>query len=243
MNIDYEEIIKTKVPALRGRDAENNKLVLETLALHGPMIKYDVFKSLKAEGIKHYATISRRVDNLRKRGYLDVAGKRSITVGKREDESPMYSLTWRGFITCLTMKTVIGDIPTVLKKNPLLKLNLPYEVPKEVLINVMEELFTLREIGIISNAFLLGFLKALPRDIESIKQENYIAYMVPALTEAPEIKEKFEQKDLTKLLEIPGLLELALHLVEDYEEQLLKLMKGIKIIKRELVKRKSEQSE
>jgi hypothetical protein len=236
MHIEYEEIIRTKVPALQGRDAKNNKLILETLALHGPLIKYDIFKVLKSKGIKHYPTISRRVDDLKKRGYLDIAGKRLIIVGKRREESPTYALTWRGFIASLVIETVIEDIPRVLKNNPLLKFDLPYEAPKEMIINVLEELFTPREMRIIASTLLIGFLRALPRNIESIRQENYLAYLVPGFKEMPEIMEKFEEKDLSKLLQIPGLLELALNLVKTYEEQLSEALKGIRVIKRELAK-------
>lgn len=236
MHIEYEEIIRTKVPALQGRDAKNNKLIFETLAFHGPLIKYDIFKALKSKDVKHYPTISRRVDDLKKRGYLDVAGKRLTTVGRRRDESPTYALTWRGFIASLVIETVVGDIPQVLENSPLLKFDLPYEVPKEMVVNVLKELFTPREMRIISRTFLMGFLRALPRDIELIKQENYLAYLVPGFAEMPEIREKFEEKDLTKLLQIPGLLELALNLVKTYEGQLSEALKGIRLIKRELAR-------
>ena len=236
MHIESNEIIKAKVPAFQGRDARNNKLVLETLALRGPLIKYDIFKALKSRGVKHYPTISRRVDDLRQRGYLDVAGKRLIIVGKRKDESPTYSLTWRGFIASLAIETVTEDTPTVLETNPLLEFSLPYEVPREMVINVLKELFTPREIGIIARALLIGFLNALPRNIESIKQENYFAYLVPGFVEAPEIREKFEKKDLNKLLQIPGLLELALDLVKTYERQLSDALSAIQVIKTELTK-------
>lgn len=236
MHIEYEEIIRTKVPALHGRDAKNNKLILETLALHSPLIKYDIFKALRSKGVKHYPTISRRVDDLKKRGYLDVAGKRLTTVGKRKAESPTYALTWRGLIASLVIETVIEDIPRVLENNPLLKFDLPYEVPKEMVINVLKELFTLREMRIIAHTLLVGFLRALPRNIESIKQENYLAYLVPGFAEMPEIREKFEEKDLTKLLQIPGLLELALNLVKTYEEQLSQALNGVRVIKKELAR-------
>lgn len=236
MHIEYEEIIRTKVPALQGRDAKNNKLILEALALYGPLIKYDIFKALRSKGVKHYPTISRRVDDLKKRGYLDVAGKRLTTVGKRREESPTYALTWRGLIASLVIETVIGDIPRVLENNPLLKFDLPYEVPKEMVINVLKELFTLREMRIIAHTLLVGFLRALPRNIESIKQENYLAYLVPGFAEMPEIREKFEEKDLTKLLQIPGLLELALNLVKTYEEQLSEALNGVRVIKKELAR-------
>ena len=234
MHIECEEIIRAKMPAFQGRDARNNKLVLETFALHGPLIKYDVFKALKSKGVKHYPTISRRVDNLRKRGYLDVAGKRLTTVGKRREESPTYTLTWRGFITSLVIEKVIEDIPSVLENNPLLKFDLPYEIPKEMVINVLRELFTPRETKIIARTLLVGFLRALPRNIESIKQENYLAYLVPGFAEVPEIREKFEEKDLSKLLKIPGLLDLVLNLIKTYEKQLSELLKGIRVMKSEL---------
>ena len=36
--------------------------------------------------VKHYDKISRRVDDLRKKGYIDASGKRAITVGKRVED-------------------------------------------------------------------------------------------------------------------------------------------------------------
>ena len=234
MHIESEEVIKAKIRALRGRDARNNKLVLETLALHGPLIKYDIFKALKGKGVKHYPTISRRVDGLKERGYLAVAGKRLITVGKRSEESPTYALTWRGFIASLVIETVIRDIPSVLENNPLLEFPLPPEVPREMVVSVLKELFTPREIGIITHSLLLGFLKALPGDIESIAEGEYVMYMLPAFARAPEVKEKFGKKDLTTLLQIPGLLELALDLIKTYEKQLSELLKGIRVMRSKL---------
>ena len=234
MHIEHEELVRAKVPAFQGRDAGNNKLVLETLALHGPLIKYDIFKELKSKGVRHYPTISRRVDDLKRRGYLEIAGKRLITVGKRREESPTYALTWRGFIASLVIETVIVDVLRVFENNPLLKIDLPLEIPKEMMVNVLNELFTPREIKIIAHGLLVGFLRALPRNVESIKQENYLAYLVPGFTEVPEIRGKFKEKDLTKLLQIPGLLELTMDLIKTYEEQLHEALSGIRVIKREL---------
>lgn len=230
------ELIKAKIGAFRGRDEGNNRLVLETLALNGPLIKYDIFKALKPKGVKHYPTLSRRVDDLKERGYIAVAGRRPIKVGKKSDESPTYSLTWRGLIASLVIESVIENVTDVLENDPLLKFDLPHKIPKEMVINVLRELFTPREIGIIARAVLVGFLRALPRDIESVKQENYLAYLVPGLAEVPEIREKFEEKDLTKLLQIPGLLELVSGLVETYEGQLSEALSAIRLIKGELAK-------
>ena len=233
------ELIKAKIGAFRGRDERNNRLVLEALALNGPLIKYDIFKTLKPKGVRHYPTLSRRVDDLKERGYIAVAGRRPIKVGKRSEESPTYGLTWRGFITSLAIESVTEDITEVLENEPLLKFDLPHRIPKEMVVNVLRELFTPTEIGIIARAVLVGFLRALPRDIESVKQENYLAYLVPGLTEVPEIRERFEKKDLTKLLQIPGLLELVSSLVETYEGQLSQALSGIRVIKGELARYKS----
>lgn len=54
--------------------------------------------------------------------------------------------------------------------------------------------------------------------------------------ETPEIREKFEGKDLRRLLQIPGLLEWILDLVTTYEGQLLEVMKGIQSLKQGLSK-------
>jgi len=230
MHIEFTELVRAKIPVLRGRDEGNNKLVLETLALQGPLIKYDIFKALKTKNVKHYPTISRRVDDLKERGYLQVAGKRPIKVGKRSEESFTYALTWRGLVASLTIDIVAKEISTVLKINPL------FEIPfsKEMVINVLNELLTPREMRIVVYALLEGFLRALPRDIESIEQEKYIAYIIPALVETPKIQEKFEEKDLTRLFLIPGFLEFVVNLVNTFEKQLEDSLAGVQAIKREL---------
>lgn len=230
MHIEFEEFVRTRIPAFRGRDERNNRLVLETIALQGPLIKYDIFKALKPRNVKHYPTISRRVDNLKKKGYIDAAGKRVITVGKRIEESPTYGLTWRGLIASLATETVAREISVVLKNNPLLKI--PF--PKEIVTSVLNELFSPRETEIIVHALLEGFLRAIPRDIESIEQEKYIAYLVPAMVETPEIREKFEGKDLARLYQIPGFLQFVMGLIDASERQLTDALVGVQMIKKGL---------
>jgi hypothetical protein len=204
--------------------------VLETIALQGPLIKYDIFKALKSRNVKHYPTISRRVDDLKKKGYIDAAGKRVITVGKRIEESPTYGLTWRGLVASLATDEVAREISAVLKNNPLLKM--PF--PKEMVTNVLNELFTPRETKVLVHALLEGFLRAIPRDIESIEQGKYIAYLVPAMVETPAIRERFEEKDLTKLYQIPGFLEFVMDLINASERQLADVLAGVQMIKKGL---------
>jgi len=230
LHIEFSELVGAKIPALQGRDEKNNKCVLEILALQGPLIKYDIFKALKPKGVKHYPTISRRVDNLKERGYLSISGKRTTTVGKRKEKSYMYSLTWKGFIASLPIGTVAREVPKVLKNNPLL--GIPF--PKEIAVKVLSELFTPCEIELVAKALLEGFLRAIPRDIESVEQDKLIAYVLPAMVETPEIRERFEKKDLTKLFQIPGLLDYVLSLINTSEKQFSDLLAGIRTIKKEL---------
>lgn len=156
--------------------------------------------------MEHYPTISRRVDDLKNRGYLDTVGKRLIIVGKRTQESPTYALTWRGFIAGLAIETVAREIPKVLKNNPLLEI--PF--PKEMAISVLSELLTPKETEVLAHALLFGFLNAIPRDIESVDQDKYIAYVIPALVETSEIRERFQKKDLSRLFQIPGFSEFVM---------------------------------
>lgn len=236
MHMEFQEAIKAKIPVLHGRDAKNNKLVLETLALRGPLSKYRIFKNLEPKGLKHYPTISRRVDNLKERGYIDCIGKRITTVGK--NESTTYSLTWRGVIASLTMEIVRREIPNVLEKalrNPLLKL--PFS--REIAIGILKKQFTPTEIEIIAGALLQGFLRVIPWDIESIEEEKYFAYIVPAITEIPEIKEQIKVKDFVirtqKLLEIPGFLPFILELINNFESQLSDSLYTVELLRMEFL--------
>jgi hypothetical protein len=121
-------------------------------------------------------------------------------------------------------------VPTVLKNNPLLKI--PF--PKKLVVRALDELFTPREIEVIVHALLEGFLRAIPRNVESIEQEKYIAYLVPAMVETPEIRERFEGKDLSKLYQIPGFLDYTLNLVNNAERQLADALAGVQTVKKEL---------
>jgi len=228
-----KELVESKIAVLRGRGSVNNGAVLETLALEGPLIKYDLFKELKNSGKKIiYPTISRRVDDLVDRGYLEIAGTRTIVVGKRKDESSTYGLTWKGFIASLTIETVAQDILKVLEKNSHLKFPFSRKAP----LRIIREIFTKGELKLIGQALLTGYLRAIPKDLEYIKPEQYLAYLLPALTEAPKIQEKFKEKDLYGLLEIPEVFNFISKLLDDTEKKLEESLLGIKEIKKELNK-------
>jgi hypothetical protein len=205
-------------------------MILKTLALKGPLIKYDLFKAIGSLKEIAYPTISRRVDDLVDRGYLQTAGTRTIIVGKREDESSTYGLTWKGVIASLTIESVARSILTVLEKNPYLDLPFPREGP----LRIVRELFTDEELRSIGQAFLTGYLTAIPRDLESLKPEQLIVYAFPAMSEMPQIQDKIGEKDLSGLMQIPEVYSFFSKMLRDTEKTLEQTLFGIKEMRKAL---------
>lgn len=231
-----KELVESKVGILRGRGSKNNELMLKTLALEGPLIKYDLFKALKESGKNTlYPTISRRIDDLVDRGYLSGVGTKTIVVGKRKDKSSTYGLTWQGLIGSLTVEEVAEDVIKVLENNPHLKL--PF--PREVTLRIVKEIFTKEELKIISKAFLTGYLKAIPKDLESLRPEQLFMYLFPAITEAPKIQEEFEKKDFSRLLEIQEVFIFFTGLLEEAEKMYEEALSSIREVKKLLNAKKN----
>lgn len=230
MHID-KELIESKIAILRGRGSENNRLILETSALEGPLIKYDLFKALRNRGKEIlYSTVSRRTDGLVDRGYLEAVGTRPIVVGKRQDESSTYGLTAKGFIASLTIESVSDDILRVIHKSP--HLELPF--PRKAVLKIIEEMFTDKELKSIGQALLTGYLRAIPKDLELLKPEQYVAYLLPAFTEAPDVQEKFQEKDWTRLFQIPEVFDFINDLLGTTEKSLEESLSVVREIRKQL---------
>jgi len=152
---NFNELVRTRIPALGKRAAANNRAVLGKIALEGPLLKYDVCKKLDLH-VSDYGTISRRIDALTKSAYLEEAGKRATRRGKQTKQS-LYGLTWRGFIASVAIKEVRENILQVLKKNPLLAFP-----EKELVLLAIEELVTPQELETIARTVLEAFLRAIP---------------------------------------------------------------------------------
>jgi hypothetical protein len=60
------------------------------------------------------------------------------------------------------------------------------------------------------SALFEGFLRAIPENLESLREEEYAAYILPALIRSPKISDTFSGKDFTQLLQIEGLPEFLL---------------------------------
>lgn len=229
-HINLDELSQMKIPALKGRARTNNLLILETIATEGPLLKYDVYKKLKKGGIAEYSTVTRRIDSLKEKGYLDEAGKRITERGKRKAES-LYGLTWKGFIASFLSEKVRQNVLQIIEKNPLLTLP-----EKKFVLLILRDVFNSKEIEKISNLLLYGCLKTIP-NLEDIGKEELGIWILHGMKEIPpnnikanEILEK--TKDLTKLLDNPRILQYVkdriLPLISEWERNFYVLFQFFK---------------
>lgn len=232
-HINFDELSQMKIPALRGRARPSTLLILETIATEGPLLKYDVYKRLEKRGIAQYSTVTRRIDSLREKGYLNEAAQRNTERGKREAES-MYGLTWKGLIASLVSQKVRENALHAMGKNPLVAIP-----EKEFVLLVISEIFDRKELEKIASILLYGFLKAIP-NLENIGEEEMLIWIPQALKEIPpdtmrliEISEK--KKDLTRLLDNPRILqylkEKIIPRISEYERNFYMMFQFFRVLK------------
>ena len=160
------------IDAFKGRDSGNNKAILETLALNPSLIKWDIYKLAREQTEITQPTVSRRVDDLRERGYIIETTKRRTRVGNREEDSPCYGLTRRGFIASLMSDQVRDNILAVIEKNPQLEF--------DGLLSAAREIFTDEEIETIAQG-LVEAIKLTPVELESTDEADLVWYVIPSL--------------------------------------------------------------
>jgi hypothetical protein len=208
-HINLDELISFKIPVLKGIGASNTACIIEYLANNGPSLKYDIFKNLC---FARYSTVSRRIDDLRERGYLAVSGKRLTERGKQKEES-MYSLTWRGFVASLSSEKVRKDLIDVLRKNPLLRLP-----EKDAIIVVLQEVTTSDELAVISGAIFEAYMKAIP-NLEMI-DDNQLWVWLFAIREFPNLPKLSKMpNDFFELLDRPPILKVVKEKVAPFIKQ------------------------
>jgi hypothetical protein len=212
MHINLDDLIPMKIPIFTGRGADNAAVILEHIATTGPQLKYDVFKDLD---FARYSTVSRRIDDLRTKGYLGEAGKRLTERGKQTEES-MYGLTWRGFVASLSSKKVRANIINVLKKNPLLTLP-----EKDSVMTVLEEIITPEEFKTISKTILEAYLKVIP-NIETIREDQLWIWL-SAIRDFPILPENFKltrmPENALELLDRPPILKVVKEKIAPFIKQ------------------------
>jgi hypothetical protein len=237
MKNDQNELVALKIPALRGRDSSTNAMILELIALKGPQTIWNVNRLLERTR-KQYSTIFRAITRLKKRGYLTKTG--TVKMEKKRGRTPVYGLTWRGLVTSLASDNVCGNVIAALNKNS--HLQLPF--PRDVVSLMARELFTDEEITDLVSRLFEGFVRGIPRDIESIPEEKLGGYIFSALIETPPsgLKE-MGKKDFNILLRYPTFVKWLNQMLENSEKQLEQQLEGVKKVREFLSSLKSKEEE
>ena len=215
LHSNFQDLIELKIPALKGKGADNNRKILEIIALGGPLLKYGINKRMG--GI--YSTVSRRVDDLFEHGYIIKAGTRTTTRGRQSEETT-YGLSWKGLIASLAVSTVRINLLQVLTENS--QLQIP---EREFVLPVISEIYSPEDLEILSVSFFTGFIQCTAPPLDDILDEDLKAWLMPALRAAPlhELKTKGTM-NLFTLLDNPKILQYVkenyLPLIDDYEKQI-----------------------
>lgn len=164
-----------RIGAFEGKDSKNNRLILEVLALNGSLIKWGIFREIKKQTSITWPTVSRRVDDLKKRGYIEVTGKKKIRIKvvKGERSTPTYWLTWKGLIASLTSEKVRSGFSKVLQN-----------IPGKLWTFMIEE-FKKEEINNIAK-IVFEEIRKIPLDLESISEPELSHIVVPTFFKIPE---------------------------------------------------------
>jgi DNA-binding PadR family transcriptional regulator len=220
-------LIESKIPALRGTKAQNNRLLLGYLSLKGPSLPYDAFKDLKKE--RHYKenqypTVYRRIKDLVKNGYLMEAGERSTKRGKQTEET-QYSITWKGFVASLAIEDVRNKIIDAVERN---LENLNFELMKgtglylsdfyPTIRKIIDTIFSKSQIEAIVTIIFKAYLESATPSLDNVNDisgiGNWIWIIQIAQRAMSEIKELPEGEaipvmDILGLLDDPNILHIA----------------------------------
>jgi len=209
------------IGAFNGKDAENNRIILETLALKGSLIKWEILKKVKETKKKiTWATVSRRVDDLKERGYITETGKRRTSVAKREQDSPIYGLTWKGLVASLPSHEVRNNIVKVIEMSPHLK-------PLHTLLSMTRGIYTEDEIRDVTDKFYKA-VRLIPLELESVNETDFFFYLSAALFRTDF---SIPEKDLSKLEQNPELLKFLYNAVIKEEESTVKSLENLRGMK------------
>lgn len=219
------------IGAFNGKDSKNNRIILETLALNGSLIKWEILKKVTEKGRRiTWATVSRRVDDLKERGYIKETGKRRISVAKREQDTPTYGLTWKGLIASLISKDIRNNIIKALdniqaiENNPLNPLDKAWSIVKRI--------YTEDEIRDMTKNFFEA-INIMPLELEFANEMEFMFYLFPALINTDFTIPK---KDLNELKQYPDFLGWLYNACVAQEEEMTKTLEAFRNLKLEIRK-------
>lgn len=227
----YDSGVEMDIGAFKGKDSENNRIMLVTLALNDSLIKWEILKKVTEEKKQiTWATVSRRVDDLRKRDYIMETGKRRITVAKRELDTLEYGLTWKGIIASLTSKEVRKNIIKVIEGILAVE---KYQIePQYKILEIVRRIYKENEIRDMTEKFYEA-IKIMPLELESANEIEFMFYLFPALTK---IGFSIPKKDLSELKQKPDFLNWLYNACVEQEEELLKSLEAVRKAKLEIEK-------
>jgi hypothetical protein len=90
-----------RISVFKGRKAQLNHAIFQTLALKGPQTIYNIHKIVKTQRkLKHvrYATLNKRVRSLQKSDYIKKSGVKKTKAGFK---ATLYELTTRAYLATL----------------------------------------------------------------------------------------------------------------------------------------------
>jgi hypothetical protein len=99
-----------KLSVFKGREAKLNKAIFQILALEGPLVAYDIYKQIRAQGgLRHtkYPIVLRRTKALEESGYLQKAGTRKTLPGS---ERVLYGLSFKTYMALLLDNTDLESL-------------------------------------------------------------------------------------------------------------------------------------
>lgn len=202
-------IIGRKIPALRGRKAENNKTILELVALNGVLNRYQLSNKSKQPIHKQkpaYKVVLDRTKDLTNAGYLAIVEEKPQKKRSKE-KTPGYGLTWKGFIASLSIDKVVINVISVLRNSPLLRLPM-----KETWLDLLEqnEVFSSEEVEAIARGIFRGLIEVLPHNIELIDDQNLLFYLplTKRFVDTDKIDKQKVSERITLLLRHPTVLNL-----------------------------------
>jgi len=232
----YQEKNLTRISAFRGQKAANNKKIIGLLIEEGPQIKYQIFEKVnqkrdQGEDEIPYATISRRVDDLKEKKYIDQTG--TTPTKKSPHESNVYGVTWKGLVAGILLKPS-KNVTQILKENSLLSFN-----SKDRLLTVLEAIYSAEEINKLSLSFVSRLVSHIPHDVEPSEINDFVPYLLPTIflmTEDLNLNNLVRRSG--ELLEIPIVNETFLTILDDYEQKMKKNLLAVGQM-RDYVKRMS----
>ncbi len=175
MHSNIENLVGEKIPVLTGRASKNNRRILKAIAQSGAQLKYDISKTSDLI----YSTVSRRVDDLVKRGYLRDSGTRVTSRGDQSEET-QYGLTWKGWVATLYDLELRGNATSVLRNN--INTILPdFSVFPDISLNdvlfsfleVVDLSYDLDEIEVLFNILFRALVKLNTPSIEEMQIWGY----------------------------------------------------------------------